>query len=520
MTTNAALNNIKTVADANAAYDSMRATWRRSRAVCNGEQTVKDFDNVLDVTSFTNMLIPFSGSMTQRQYNFFKAEAELPGVTAQFGRMLVNGLLRKKPSIEFADASVPPDVTDWILNEFGKDDSSLTSFLSDILWEEVQISRAWIIVDYPRIDNPAQYTTQELQQNYKPYPVWYKGENVINWRVEDLPDGGRELTLLVIKGTMEKKDPLSEFHPMLVNTVWVHEIVDGLYQMRIYQEAAQATNIPVVAGQQQTTPNSGSKYELTDTITDFLMNGERMDFIPAWPANGSIDITIPMMQSFVDKEVAIYNKISRRNHLLYGAATYTPIVRSDMTDEAFDKIVNAGLGSWLKIGKDDNATVLETPTAALADMDRAIAAGFEELARLGIRVLAPDNAASGVALEIRNASQTVQLSALSNRVTATMKQVIAFMINWRYGTELDPDDIKLILSNDLASTALGADWMRLATEWYQQGLIPRSAWLVMVKANEMLPADYDDEKGKEEITADADALNTGTDYTSKIGQGE
>lgn len=41
------------------------------------ERFVKDYDNIIDVASFSNLLIPFSPSMTQTQYNFYKAEAEL-----------------------------------------------------------------------------------------------------------------------------------------------------------------------------------------------------------------------------------------------------------------------------------------------------------------------------------------------------------------------------------------------------------------------------------------------------------
>ena len=65
----------KTVADPNSTYDSMKGLWLRSRAVCNGERFVKDFDNVLYVASFTNLLLPFSPSMSAQQYAFYKAEA-------------------------------------------------------------------------------------------------------------------------------------------------------------------------------------------------------------------------------------------------------------------------------------------------------------------------------------------------------------------------------------------------------------------------------------------------------------
>jgi hypothetical protein len=173
-----------------------------------------------------------------------------------------------------------------------------------------------------------------------------------------------------------------------------------------------------------------------------------------------------------------------------------------MADEDFDKIVNAGLGSWFKLEKDATAGVLETPTAALVDMDRAIAAGIEEMARLGIRMLTPETEQSGVALEIRNAAQTAQMGSLNNKISQTMRQVIAFMINWRFGTTLKPSDIQFALSADFNPVPLGADWLTLATTWYETGLIPRSIWLLLLKHNDIIPPDYDDEEGQEEIAED------------------
>ena len=68
-------NAIKTVADPSASYLSMKPLWDRCRAVCNGERFVKQRDAVLDTVFFSNMLIPFSPTMTDTQYKFYTAEA-------------------------------------------------------------------------------------------------------------------------------------------------------------------------------------------------------------------------------------------------------------------------------------------------------------------------------------------------------------------------------------------------------------------------------------------------------------
>jgi hypothetical protein len=493
---------IKTVADPNAAYESMTKVWERNRAVCGGEQYVKDFDRYLDVVSYNNLLLPFSPTMSQKQFNFYKSEAELPGITAQFSKMIIGGLLRKQPVIRFPEA-IHEQVYNWIMHEFGKDDSSLTSFLDAALWEEIQTSRAWVFVDYPAIENPENLTTEDLQA-YKPFPILYKAESIINWRTRTNSLGKTILDRVIVRGFKEYYED-NEFHPTLKDIVWVHELdAEGNYWVRVFERLDNATNTEVKLGTRQPSVESVKLEEIE--AYQIMAGGEPLKFIPAWPLNGSIDPIQPLLSPIVDKEVALYNKISRRNHLLYGAATYTPYIASDMDEDRFEEIVNSGLGTWIHLPQQgDQIGVLDTPTAALADMEKAIAAAIEEMAKLGIRMLTPETGdQSGVALQIRNASQTAQLGSLNHKVTSTIRQVISFMIFWRFGIQVPVSDIDFTMSADFNPMPLGDNWLRLATEWYEGGLIPRSTWLALLQHNDMLSADYDDEEGQKEINEDTE----------------
>lgn len=514
---NAADASLKTVGDPNTVYETIKPTWNRNRAVCSGEKYVKDYDSHIDTRYYRNLLIPFSPSMSNQQFAFYKAEAELPGITSQFSKMLVGGLLRKKPILELPE-SVPEDCYNWIMNEFGKDDSSLTSFLDNCLWEEVQTSRAWVFVDYPKIDPSLNLSKEELL-NYKPYPILRRAEEIINWRVSENNFGKHVLDRVVVKGYTEIFER-NEFHPEYVETVWVHELdEDGYYQIRVYTEQELSNNVPVISGHTQIVTEQRKTYELVDLVDNIANNGERLTFIPAWPLNGSIEPYEPLMTPIVDKEISLYNKISRRNHLLYGASSYTPMILSDMPDEEFQAIVDAGLGSWIKLRQGDDARVLETPTAALADMDRAISACIEEMAKLGVRMMSPETSQSGIALEIRNAAQSAQLGLLNNKVSNTMRQIITFMINWRYGLDIPVSDVKFSMSADFNAQPIGADWLRLATEWYQAGLLPRSNWLELLKNNDIVSSDYDDQVGREEITQDLEiSASLNENYANNVSQ--
>lgn len=501
----------KTVADPIPEYESMISLWERSRAVISGERFVKELDELIDVRNYSNLLIPFSPNMSQAQYNFYRAEAELPGITSQYAKMLVGALLRKKPVIEFNIEGLEP-VKSWVYEEFAQDNSTLISFLTEALKEELQTSRAWVYVDFPTM---TEADLEMYSETAKPYPVLWKAESVISWKTAIGKDGVKKLTRIITKEYFEDYSK-NEFHPEIRERVRVHDLDEqGLYRIRVY-ESESPNPSKVIAGKvQANTSEAKDTFILVDS-PQYLVNGSRIDFIPAWPLNGSVEPEEPHLSSLIDREIALYNKISRRNHLLYGAATYTPWVASDMDDEQFEDIVASGLGTWLHLRAGDTIGVLETPTQALADMDRAIAAHYEEMAKMGIRMLSPETAQSGVALELRNASQTAQLGSLNIRISDTMKQIILFMINWRYGLSLDSSAINFSMSSDLHSTPLGADWLRLATEWYQQGLIPRSVWLSLLKANELLEAEYDDLAGMQEIAEDVALMQEAIEKQSAI----
>ena len=504
---NTASQKQKTVADPNASYESLVGLWAKSRAILGGQKYAKEYDAWCDTQGFTNLLIPFSPSMTQQQYAWYRSEAELPGLVSQYAKVLIGGLLRKPPQLKLPDDLPQRDeVESWLRNDFGFDNSSMISFLDDVLWEEMQTSRAWIYIDYPKVES-VDLLTPEQKAALKPYPVIFNAETVINWKVGKHPTTGLYgLTQVITRAFMEETST-NEFHPDYVDTVMVHDLDEsGKYRIRKYRKSTNNEQVPVVNGQlrQNYTVMANQGFLLEETYESIMINGERLEFIPFFPLNGSITPSEPMLTPLIDREIALYNKVSRINHLLYGAATYTPVVMSDMTDEDFEDVVSAGLGTWIKLRTGDDVKVLETPTEALKDMEASIKGTIDELSKMGMRMLAPESGSntSGVSLEIRNAAQTAQLGTLNAKISQTMRSILATMINWKYGTEYTDKDIEFTLSADFNPTPLGADWLRLVTEWYENGIIPRDVFINIAKQNDILPSDYDDELGKEDIKQD------------------
>ena len=487
-----------------ASYMSMKPLWKKARAVLQGEAHSKAHDEYVE-RDYSNLLLPFSPSMTQQQYDFYKSEAELPGLTTQYARVLISALLRKQSQLTLPE-ELGEDAYDWITKDMTLDGASLFNFLDSAIWEELQTSRAWVYIDRPTVsDSELEMMSPEERMTISPYPVLIKAENVINVQVKTHPVTRiKTLTRWVTRYITEEYDNDNPWHPNYIDTVCDHYLDDeGMLVLDYYRKESGSHQVSAINGviEQEYEDSADGGFVLYDTVYPMKF-GQRLQRIPAFPLNGQIEPIEPVLMPLIDREVSLYNKVSRRNHLLYGAATYTPVVQSDMTDEEFEELVNAGLGTWLRVRKDESITVLETPTGALADMDRAIEATVAEMAKMGIRMLSPEQAASGVALEIRNASQTAQLGTMNAKISGSMQEILAFMINWKYDTDYTGNDVQFQLSSDFAATVGGEGAMRLVSEWYQSGIISRETWVNIAKYNDFLPADYNDDEAIESIQTD------------------
>lgn len=487
-----------------ASYMSMKPLWKKARAVLQGEAHSKAHDEYVE-RDYSNLLLPFSPSMTQQQYDFYKSEAELPGLTTQYARVLISALLRKQSQLTLPE-ELGEDAYNWITKDMTLDGASLFNFLDAAIWEELQTSRAWVYIDRPTVsDNELEMMTPEERMTISPYPVLIKAENVINVQVKTHPVTRiKTLTRWVTRYITEEYDNDNPWHPNYIDTVCDHYLDEqGMLVLDYYRKESGSHQVSAINGviEQEYEDSADGGFVLYDTVYPMKF-GQRLQRIPAFPLNGQIEPIEPVLMPLIDREVSLYNKVSRRNHLLYGAATYTPVVQSDMTDEEFEELVGAGLGTWLRVRKDESITVLETPTGALSDMDRAIDATVAEMAKMGIRMLSPEQAASGVALEIRNASQTAQLGTMNAKISSSMQEILAFMINWKYDTDYTGNDIQFQLSSDFAATVGGEGAMRLVSEWYQSGIISRETWVNIAKYNDFLPADYNDEEAIEAIQTD------------------
>ena len=475
----------------------MLPQWKRSRAILGGPQAAKAHDSTV---SFNNLLIPFSTSMSIDQYRLLKAESELPCITAQFAKILVESLLRKRPNLEVKGKE---SLHSWILDEFGQDGMPIEASLAEAAHEELSTGFCWIFVDHPQLseEDYAALTPAE-RKLVKPYPLIRTAEEVINWNYHQ-DTFGRSQLLFVVTRAYESEYASEALHPTVYEAIYVHRLNDkGNYEVQKWRGPA-VSDTPVEAGRPKSPAadsQEGVGYTLVATMEP-LAHDKPLNYIPAWPLGGTAKLRQPPLMPLIEKEIGLYNKMTRRNHLLYNASTFTPVVCADMVKSDFDKITEQGLGTWILLPMEAKIDKLTTPTEALADYEVSIANAIMEMAKLGVRMLAAESSQSGIALEIRNAAQTAQLGSLDTQISTTLRQVIRCMIHWYTGEEVALNDITFGLSSDFLAAVRDVNAMRMVTEWYENGHIPREVFVHILRENDYLPDGYDDSMGMKGIAA-------------------
>ena len=466
--------------------------WRRARAVVEGESAVKDLDNIVDTNNFTNLLIPFNDTQVQAQYNFYKAEAELPGLVSQYVRIIIGGLLRKEPSLTVTKPELntkglteeainllqandtPADVIYKSIKEnLVSENNGILSFILRILEEELITSRSAVTI---ALRNPDSVT----EKNLLAYPVFWKAEEIINWQTED-----ETLTRVVFSYEVEEQtqdqydfNNVTYYQDHFINST-------GTYQVDTYRETG-------------VTAESNSGFQLFDSVVPEL-NGETFNYLLVWFMNDSIEPIIPILTPMVDTELSLYNKMSRRNHLLHGAAAYTPVVMSTMSPEDFDAVVSGGLGSWIKLDENAKITTLTVPTDVLSDMEKAITQGVEKLGRMGVNLLMGNDKMTNVsssALSVRLSPQVAQLGLLNTKISTNLSEILTLLVKWNFNEDVTVD---FNLSADFNSTPVNSDLLRILGEFYTSSVIPRYLFIEILKANDIIPESYDDERGQEAI---------------------
>lgn len=166
---------------------------------------------------------------------------------------MVGAVTRKPPEIEL------PRELEYLLTNSDGAGLGLESQSQDALREIDAIGRGGLLVDAP--DAAAATKAEQNAGKLNPRIQFYTAENIVNWRKQK-HGSTQVLSMVVLREAYEYVNAANEFQQLCGEVYRVLELVDGLYQQRIFTFDNQGA---FIGEPQVITPNRA---------------GKRMDYIP------------------------------------------------------------------------------------------------------------------------------------------------------------------------------------------------------------------------------------------------
>ena len=442
---------------------------RRSRDCHEGTDAIKQtapiHGNV--VFSTDEEYLPKLNGQDKRQYQSYKKRAVFYGAMARTVTALVGAIDRKPPEVDGADP----------LNEFMKDVTgtgiSLNEFLKDVE-EEVMISgRVVVCVD------------RKNSEDNRPYLVWYKSEDCINWFTEQYTDFDKRLNGMIFRESYFERD--SDNIYKLIQRDQYREFVmnDGNVTVNLWRPEDEKENkAPVI---NIDTSESKPEYVIKESY-DLSNRGRALGFIPCVPivSDGSpFDVPKPPLLDLVDVNLAHYRNSADYEHGMHWTALPTPVLTGL---NGTDNKISIGSGSAIILpDPQSSAMFLEFSGQGLSTIKTAMEHKEMMMSSLGARMLATrmDQSTSAEVARINYSGETASLCNVARSMSRGMSRMLRMVGIWE--NIKSAAGIEVHLNEDYVDTKLaGADLTALMSA-YQGGAMSLDSLIWNLASGERLP---------------------------------
>ena len=437
---------------------------RRSRDTHAGTDAIKQtapiYSNVINTTD--EEYLPKLNGQDKKQYNSYKKRAVFFGAMSRTVTALVGAIDRKPPEVKGANT----------LKDFMKDVTgtgiSLDEFLKDVE-EEVMISgRVVVCVD------------RKNSSDNRPYLVWYKSEDCINWFSEQYTDFDQRLTGMIFRESYYDVDKDNKYK----------QVQKDQYREFIMQDGNVTVNIWRNKNEELVSEFGNAEkpeYEVTETYT-LTNRGKSLGFIPCVPvvSDGSpFEVPQPPLLDLVDVNLAHYRNSADYEHGMHWTALPTPVLTGL---NGKDSKISIGSGSAIILpDPQSSAMFLEFSGQGLSTIKTAMDHKEMMMSALGARMLASrmDQSTSAEVTRINYSGETASLSNVARSMSRGMTRLLKMVSQWENNKGFD--SIEVHLNEDYVDTKLvGADLTALMAA-YQGGAISLDSLIWNMSSGELLP---------------------------------
>ena len=442
---------------------------RRSRDTHSGTDAIKQtapmYSNV--VLSTDEEYLPKLNGQDKKQYNSYKKRAVFYGAMSRTVTALVGAIDRKPPEVKGADA----------LEDFMKDVTgtgvSLDEFLKEVE-EEVMISgRVVVCVD------------RKNSKDNRPYLVWYKSEDCINWFSEEYTDFDQRLSGMIFRESYFDRDKDNKYKQVQKDQYREFTMENGNVTVNIWRpEDEDNGGAPIVniIGKEEK-----PKYVIKETYK-LTNRAKPLGFIPCVPivADGSpFEVPKPPLLDLVDVNLAHYRNSADYEHGMHWTALPTPVLTGL---NGKDSKISIGSGSAIILpDPQSSAMFLEFSGTGLGVIKTAMDHKESMMSALGARMLASrmDQSTSAEVTRINYSGETASLCNVARSMSRGMARMLRMVALWE--NFKGAENIEVFLNEDYVDTKLeGADITALMSA-YQGGAISLDSLIWNMASGERIP---------------------------------
>jgi hypothetical protein len=417
--------------------------------------------------------LPKLSGQDQKDYNSYKKRAVFYAAMARTVTALVGAIDRKPPTV------LNGDPVEKFMEDVTGTGVSFDEFLLGVETEVLISGRAVVCID------------RKNSTDNRPYLVWYKNEDCINWFSETYTDFDQRLSSMVFKEEYYGRDPDNKFKQVPLDQYREFSLVDGQVSVNIWR-------------QEEKEGERTGAYEVFETYT-MTNRGKALGFIPCVPivADGSpFGIPKPPLLDLVNVNLAHYRNSADYEHGLHWTALPTPWFSG-----LNDRDANITLGSGTAIILPDpsaSAGFLEFSGAGLGKISEALKHKEGMMSAMGARMLASkmDQSTSAEVTRINYSGETAALSNIARSISRGATRLLRMVAQWE--NKSNPDKILVNLNEDYIDAKLAAPDLDALVSAYQSGVMSLDSLLWNMDQGERLPQGRSIEEEIELIDAGAD----------------
>jgi len=453
-------------------YDAAATEWARARDVLAGEDAVK---------AGGERYLPRLDSQTDEEFAAYVQRASYFNASARTSEAYLGLMFRRPPFVKLpADGAGVGRAMAVFQNDADMLGTTLTGYAKVVVGDVIGLGRAGTLVDW------------EDQAELRAYVVFYRAEQIINWRVERV--NGRNVPTLVVLKEQVLAEPGPDddgFDLRLVDQMRVLRLVPGDGEP---VAGKHDYHCMVELWQPKKTQRRGAKIEWQLVGTRIpLRLGKPLPLIPFvfhGPRHSRPEIDRGPLEDIITVNLDHYRLNADFKHGLHFTALPTAWV------SGFDKGASLRIGSstaWVSETPGATAGFLEFTGQGLTTHERAMDRDERLMAVLGSRMLEDMKKVgeTATAIELRQAGVYSILGNVALSLSESLTQVLRWVYWWNSTEEL-PDDVKseqvlMTLNTDFSTKGLASQDVQAIVAAWQAGAISQDTMFDLFRRGEVLP---------------------------------